>query len=363
MVGEHAFVIPGPEHIEVQDNAIIFKLPSTPYTIIRNSRKQMYRWEAWGLVIYDYKLDQFSAIVTSPTKRILPRAPLGVYWLVNAPCNLKCIHCYGNVEELPRKSLTEAEQNHVADQIIASGAMRVTINGGEPLLRKDTPQIIEKLADADISVVLGTNGTYLNSSIIKSIRRTSLVEISLDSADEATNNSIRQSRVVAGNAYWEALKAIELCLNHDVKFRILTCVNQKNLGHLEATADLLYERGVRDWSVSSTLFAGRARFIYPELVVKEAGRIQKVIEIVRAKYSDLKVKFSNRSNADQNNKYSFLVFPDGRAFAEDLKEGRKLAYDSLLEGPLLNSWTEQNYDIEKHFERWTAGRVQTLAGN
>lgn len=329
----------------------------TPFVHERNGRKILTRMESWGLIDYDYSTDQFSAVVRANGQSILPRAPLGLYWLVTAPCNLRCIHCYGNVEELPRGNLTEQQQDFVAEQIINSGAMRVTLNGGEPLLRKDTPRIIEKLADHNIAVILGTNGTYLSKSIVNSVKRTSMVEISFDSHDEHTNNSIRPSRVAGGSAHKEALSAIELCAAENINFRVLTCVNLRNQHHIGQIAELLYSRGVRNWSISSTLFAGRARFVYEDLVVKNWSMIENEIERVREKFPAMKIKSSNRTDSSTNNKYSCLVFPNGRMFAEDLVLGQKTAYHSLLEAPLAQSWNTNNYNIEQHFARWTGGRV------
>lgn len=358
MLSASEFTIPMPTEIVKKEGEFLFRVSDRPYLINRGGQKYLYRAEEWGLIEYDYAADQFSALVDANKTEILPRAPLAVYWLVTAPCNLRCIHCYGNVEELPRENLSEPEQNLVADQIIKSGVMRVTLNGGEPLLRKDTPRIIEKLADNNVSVILGTNGTYLTAAMMSSVRRATRVEISFDSHDEATNNSIRVSRVVTGNAFRESLRAIDLCLSEGVRLTVLTCVNNRNISHLEQIADLLYARGVRHWSVSWTLFAGRARFIYDTLAASNNDQVIATLERIRQKYPDFNIKFSNRSNSSSNNRFSCLVFPNGRMFAEDLALGKKIPFKSLLESPLQESWVDSNYDIKKHFERWTADRVK-----
>jgi MoaA/NifB/PqqE/SkfB family radical SAM enzyme len=314
------------------------------------------RREGWGTVIYDFEKDQFSAQNQSHESEILPEAPLGLYWLVTAPCNLKCIHCYGNVEELPRGLTSEAAQHVIADRIIDSGAMRVTLNGGEPLLRPDTPEMIEKLADGDVAVILGTNGTYLKPEIMSSVKRANRVEISFDSHQESVNNSIRVSRQPRGNAYRESLCAIDLCLHEGVRLRVLTCLNRHNYKDVEAIGDLLYARGVRDWSVSWTLHAGRARHIYSNLVPQDMSVVEATIELMRAKYPEMKIKYSNRSDSSGNNRFSCLVFPDGRMFAEDLEQGQKIAFHSLLEAPLQQSWNEENYNLKQHFKRWVGDR-------
>ena len=324
-----------------------------------NGQKMTRRTENWGAVTYDFESDLFSARIHDQNTEIVPEAPLGLYWLVTAPCNLKCIHCYGNVEELPRGVSNDEAQIRIADRIIESGALRVTLNGGEPLLRADTPDMIEKLADQNIAVILGTNGTYLRADIMNSIKRTNRVEISFDSHKELINNSIRVSRSSKGNAYRESLAAIDLCLEHGVRLRVLTCLNQRNYQDVESISDLLYARGVRDWSVSWTLHAGRARHIYASLIPDDMSAVEPMIEKLRMKHPDMKIKYSNRSDATAgNNRFSCLVFPDGRVFAEDLELGKKIAFHSLLEAPLLKSWTEENFNLKQHFKRWVGDRIK-----
>lgn len=324
-----------------------------------NRRKFTRRSETWGTVVYDFERDLFFAeSKLSAGEAITPEAPLGLYWLVTAPCNLKCIHCYGNVEELPAKSLTTRDQRIIADRIISSGAMRVTLNGGEPLLRKDTPEMIERLADANVSVLLGTNGTFLTPSILSSVKRANRVEISFDSHDETVNNSIRVSRAATGNAHKESLAAIRLACENNVKLRVLTCLNLRNATHVGKIADVLYSMGVRDWSVSWTLHAGRARHIYESLVSPSLISVESEIQEIRAKYSDMTIKYSNRSDAQAgHNRFSCLVFPDGRMFAEDLSLGEKIPFHSLLDAPLLTSWTDENYNRQQHFKRWVGDRI------
>lgn len=67
------------------------------------------RQESWGTIIYDNLRDEFSAKVFEGCVPV-PRSPIGCGWLVTAPCNLVCIHCYGNVEDLPSKRLSTPQQ-------------------------------------------------------------------------------------------------------------------------------------------------------------------------------------------------------------------------------------------------------------
>jgi hypothetical protein len=75
----------------------------------------------------------------------------------------------------------------------------------------------------------------------------------------------------------------------------------------------------------------------------------------------MKIKSSNRSDVTLgNNRFSCLVFPDGRMFAEDLASGEKVGFHSLLEAGVAKSWNEENYNIKQHFKRWVGPRVEIV---
>src|SRR6185295_1976849 len=81
-------------------------------------------------------------------------------------CNLRCQYCMPEQDYvwLPRESLLTFEEiGTIADSFVALGVDRVRLTGGEPLLRRDLPKLIESLAArrgiADLA--LTTNGVLL----------------------------------------------------------------------------------------------------------------------------------------------------------------------------------------------------------
>jgi GTP 3',8-cyclase len=81
-------------------------------------------------------------------------------------CNLRCQYCMPEADYawLPRESILDFEElATLADAFTSLGVDRVRITGGEPLLRRDLPQLIEQLAarDAIKDLALTTNGVLL----------------------------------------------------------------------------------------------------------------------------------------------------------------------------------------------------------
>jgi cyclic pyranopterin phosphate synthase len=83
-------------------------------------------------------------------------------------CNLRCQYCMPEPEYvwLPRESLLTFEEiAELTDAFVDEGVNRVRITGGEPLLRRDLPRLIESLAarPALEDLALTTNGILLKA--------------------------------------------------------------------------------------------------------------------------------------------------------------------------------------------------------
>src|SRR3954471_15211153 len=64
-------------------------------------------------------------------------------------CNLRCQYCMPETDYawLPRESVLSFEEIGVLAEVFAGlGADRIRITGGEPLLRRDLPALVEALA-------------------------------------------------------------------------------------------------------------------------------------------------------------------------------------------------------------------------
>ncbi len=102
-------------------------------------------------------------------------------------CNLRCRYCLpqNNIPLLPPQALLSFEELVTITKIAAElGITKIRLTGGEPLLRKNLPKLIEMLAKIDQieELSLTTNGVLLHSQA-KDLKQAGLtrVNISLDS--------------------------------------------------------------------------------------------------------------------------------------------------------------------------------------
>jgi cyclic pyranopterin phosphate synthase len=103
-------------------------------------------------------------------------------------CNIRCVYCMPeNVEFMPRvKLLTFEEIERFVRIVVPLGIDKIRLTGGEPLVRKDLPLLVEKLAIVPgiKDVGLTTNGILLGS-MARSLRDAGLrrINVSLDTLD------------------------------------------------------------------------------------------------------------------------------------------------------------------------------------
>jgi MoaA/NifB/PqqE/SkfB family radical SAM enzyme len=90
-------------------------------------------------------------------------------------CNLKCMMCRQWKEE-PKKELDTDEWKAIISDLNKNGIMNLHFTGGEPLLRKDLPELIKYANNLGFTVGMTTNGILLTDMIM-----TQLVEAGLRS--------------------------------------------------------------------------------------------------------------------------------------------------------------------------------------
>lgn len=135
---------------------------------------------------------------------------LYLQWDSTDDCNLSCLHCY-HPTHIQDKSLMMLEEAKNMLNDLSNTAKRwsmvprISISGGEPLLRKDLLEILYHAKEEGIITALLTNGTLLTPTKAKTIYDAGIrrLQISIDGKRE-THNHIRNKPF----AYDDALEGI-----------------------------------------------------------------------------------------------------------------------------------------------------------
>jgi len=128
-------------------------------------------------------------------------------------CNFRCRYCMpveifgANYEFLPRDEILRfGEIEQIAQSFVKLGVSKLRITGGEPLLRKDLPVLITKLAAIDgVEDIAMTTNAALLAQHAQALKDAGLhrVTVSLDSLDDtvfAEMNGVgaKPAKVIAG---------------------------------------------------------------------------------------------------------------------------------------------------------------------
>jgi cyclic pyranopterin phosphate synthase len=156
-------------------------------------------------------------------------------------CNLSCIYCHREGENLPGNPLSGAEIAEVLRVAAGFGIRSVKFTGGEPMLRPDLIEIIKSVPDG-MESSLTTNGTLL-AGLAADLKEAGLrrVNVSIDSLDPAIYKKIAGTDRLA-----DVLEGIDAAIATGLTPIKLNMVVLKGINDHEIDDFLAYVRGNRD---------------------------------------------------------------------------------------------------------------------
>ena len=126
-----------------------------------------------------------------PFRNLVAGRPVLATFQVNLRCNSACGYC-----DLPlnvgRYEMSREEIQGVFSGLYRDGVRFVLVQGGEPLLRRDLPEILEDLSAIGFHLTLITNGTKVTPQLVERLGRLPLaISVSLDTLDPVKYQQIR----------------------------------------------------------------------------------------------------------------------------------------------------------------------------
>jgi radical SAM enzyme (rSAM/lipoprotein system) len=184
-----------------------------------------------------------------------------IFWECTLRCNLNCLHCGSDckkevqIKDMPVNDFIRAIDD-ISD-IVNPNKTMIVLTGGEPLLRQDLEICGKQLYDRGFPWGFVSNGFHFTAKRLLALLQAGLraVTISIDGL-ENSHNWLR------GNpqSFDKALSAIKhLSEVQDLRYDVVTCVNQKNFSELDKLKDLLLSYNVKEWRLFSIFPVGRAK--------------------------------------------------------------------------------------------------------
>jgi cyclic pyranopterin phosphate synthase len=156
-------------------------------------------------------------------------------------CNLSCIYCHREGENIPAGPLSAAEIAEVLRVAAGFGIRSIKFTGGEPMLRPDLLEIIRSVP-AGMESSMTTNGTLL-AGIATDLKRAGLrrVNVSIDSLSPAT-----YKKITGTDRLSDVLEGIDAAVAAGLTPVKLNMVVLKGINDQEIDDFLMYVRGNRD---------------------------------------------------------------------------------------------------------------------
>lgn len=206
-----------------------------------------------------------------------------VVWNATRRCNLKCVHCYARANDIPfENELSTEEGKQLIDDLAGFGVPVILFSGGEPMVRKDLPELAGYAVNKGIRAVISTNGTLITpekARILKDIGL-SYVGVSLDGMEEIHD----KFRGVTG-AFEKAMEGIRNCQEVGIKVGLRFTINKFNVDEIPAIFDLLEEKDIPRICFYHLVYAGRGSELVKDDLTHEETR--RAVDVIIKRTKDL----------------------------------------------------------------------------
>jgi SynChlorMet cassette radical SAM/SPASM protein ScmE len=209
------------------------------------------------------------------------RTPRSVDIEITSRCNLQCRYCYYfDNPTVEYRDLSTDEWLQFFDELGQCAVMNVTLQGGEPFIRKDLPQLIEGICSNRMRFCVLSNGTLIDDAIaafLADTGRCDSVQVSVDGSGPQTHDACRGE-----GSFTAAIKGIRILQRHDIPVAVRVTIHRHNVHDLEAIAHLLLEDlGLDGFSTNSAGYLGSCRQNAGEVMLTNQDRQEAMETLLR----------------------------------------------------------------------------------
>ncbi|MFV9645325.1 MAG: radical SAM protein [Desulfobacterales bacterium] len=181
-------------------------------------------------------------------------APILVDFNITNRCNLYCPFCYANSSSKCTEELDFDKIKSILIQLNEMNVQRVSLVGGEPLIREDFFEILTVCDTLDFSLIINTNATLLNEEMIERLKNHNIsgIMVSLDGPRDV------HDKIRCKGAYDKVVKSIQLLKKHKVPHATLFTLCSLNAKYLIQTLLSNQEIGIKNTGIMMVCPTGRA---------------------------------------------------------------------------------------------------------
>lgn len=218
-------------------------------------------------------------------------APFHVAWEITSNCNFQCIHCRAadNISNSGVYKTQLDELYSVVDDFKNNHIYSVGITGGEPFLFDYIFELLSKIRESNIKIILYTNASLIDYNIAqklsKILSKEDVVHISLDGAIADDNDRQRGygtfEKICSGLKY--------LSIYDNIYKRITLVPTIHNISNLPAIFRIADKYNVNEVSAVPLMTAGRAK--KNKLTPSVEELLNAEIEMIQNSYKYKNIKY------------------------------------------------------------------------
>jgi SynChlorMet cassette radical SAM/SPASM protein ScmE len=222
----------------------------------------------------------------------LMRSPANVEVAITGKCNLRCLYClhFTSAMDVPEDLPTE-EWLTFFGELGRLAVLRVIIEGGEPFVRADLPEIIEGIVKNRLRFSILSNGTLITEELaafLSATGRCDEVQVSIDGSKPETHDACRGK----GN-FQKAVEGLENLKRQGVPVKVRVTINRHNVEDLpEVARFLLVDLELPRFTTNSADFMGICRSQAEKIQLTAADR-SRAMELL----CELAEQYPNRISA------------------------------------------------------------------
>jgi radical SAM protein with 4Fe4S-binding SPASM domain len=258
----------------------------------------------------------------------------------NNSCNLTCEHCLVSSGPDGEAGMPGERLEALIDEAAALEVERFYFTGGEPFVRRDMFDLVERVTrrhGRDLHLL--TNGMLLRDAGLRRLREQDPdrlhFQVSLDGAEEAVNDALR-----GRGTHARVLQGIRALVAAGFPPTVSTVVTRDNAAAMPAMVRLLKDLGARGWHLIWIHRKGRwaepnGAFLPPPILharlreaIEEAERLGLPIDNVEAFRHRVNGAPGTRVDLSNAGVESLCVYADGRVFPS----AATVQYDALALG-------------------------------
>ncbi|WP_241606706.1 pyrroloquinoline quinone biosynthesis protein PqqE [Rosenbergiella epipactidis] len=212
------------------------------------------------------------------------KAPLWLLAELTYRCPLQCPYCSNPLDfARAKEELTTAQWIDVFKQARAMGSVQLGFSGGEPLTRKDLPELIAAARELGFYTNLITSGIGLTAKKLDLFAEAGLdhIQISFQASDETLNAALAGSK----KAFTQKLEMAKAVKAHGYPMVLNFVLHRHNIEQIDRIIELCIELEADDVELATCQFYGWAQLNREGLLPtrKQIADAEKVVASYREK--------------------------------------------------------------------------------